>query len=402
VPSVNSSTGDFPAESAARILKELQQSYSLPNIEKRVTAGERAVWASITWALPLVRASGIIPLEVGALWRTHSLEAESIGENYFQIPPEFCSMVKVMAGRFHDRKPDPINKFLYFGSTCQPFADVMDLAKISGYDVYAIENVTAFKAAERRREVVDFLVGELKRVILWLNDGQTLDEEKIITELKRRNLVAEKIKTLIDLRRKAPFFLSNAFTLQVIMGFAHYFGRPDDYLALLDGLIAELKLAADETQSGEAGSYIPILFVQGGGFSQTYMNLADEARALVVGWPATVWDGRYQLDVPPLESIANYLLDAQPLGELGEVAGTSATYRCLQIERALKETGAKGIIISVMTNCPYGGVVQKNERDYFQRLNIPMVTIETTVHRGPPGEEQIMRVKTFFEMLKLG
>jgi benzoyl-CoA reductase/2-hydroxyglutaryl-CoA dehydratase subunit BcrC/BadD/HgdB len=189
--------------------------------------------------------------------------------------------------------------------------------------------------------------------------------------------------------------------MQVMSGFAHYFGRRDDYLAFLERLIAELRVAASEARRDGAGEYIPILFVQGGNFSRTYMNLIDEARALVVGWPVTVWDGQYRLDVPPLESIANYLLDAQPLGELGEVAGTSATYRCLQIERVLKETGAKGIIVSVMTNCPYGSVVQKIERDYFQKLDIPIVTIETTVHQEPPGEEQVMRIKTFFEMLKL-
>jgi hypothetical protein len=32
-------------------------------------------------------------------------------------------------------------------------------------------------------------------------------------------------------------------------------------------------------------------------------------------------------------------------------------------------------------------------------LDVPIVTLETNVHQDPPGEEQIMRINTFFEML---
>ncbi|MFZ3132597.1 MAG: hypothetical protein WA125_16250 [Desulfosporosinus sp.] len=52
-----------------------------------------------------------------------------------------------------------------------------------------------------------------------------------------------------------------------------------------------------------------------------------------------------------------------------------------------------------ITGCPYGSVVQKTERDYFQRLSIPIITLETNVHKERPAEEQIMRIKTFVEML---
>jgi hypothetical protein len=243
--------------------------------------------------------------------------------------------------------------------------------------------------------------------MLWLNGGEILAPEKIRAELERRNEVTRKLTALLNLRRKAPFYLSNSITMQILTGAAHYFGRFDDYSALLDRSIAELALAAAnprprEDNDGKGNDYIPILFVHGGGASKFFLGLLDETRALVVSWPGTMWDGEYRLDIPPLESVAHYLLDAQPLGELGEVAGTSAAYRCLQIERILKETGAKGVITVAMTGCPYGSMVQKIERDYFQQLNVPTVTLETNVHQEPPGEEQIMRIKTFFEMLNLG
>jgi benzoyl-CoA reductase/2-hydroxyglutaryl-CoA dehydratase subunit BcrC/BadD/HgdB len=383
---------------AFRLLKKLQRNYSLPNIEELADKGRKTIWASASWALPLVHAAGIAPVDVGTLWRDSSIEAESTGEGYFQISPEFCSMVKTMAGRFHDRKPGSINRFLYFASTCQPFADVMGLAKLSGYDVYAIENVTAFKESDKRGEVLDFLVGEMERAMLWLNGGEALEPEKISAELKRRNGITQKIKTILDLRRKAPSYLSNAVTMQVLAGSAHYYGNFSGYSDLLDEFVMELTEEADRLPDG-SDDYVPVLFVHGGGMAKHYLRLIDETRALVVGWPATMWDGLYRMDVPPLESIAHYLLAAQPLGELGETAGTSAAYRCLQIERVLRETGAKGVIIVAITGCPYGGVAQKKERDYFKRLNVPMVTLETNIHPTPPGEEQVMRIKAFFEML---
>jgi benzoyl-CoA reductase/2-hydroxyglutaryl-CoA dehydratase subunit BcrC/BadD/HgdB len=69
--------------------------------------------------------------------------------------------------------------------------------------------------------------------------------------------------------------------------------------------------------------------------------------------------------------------------------------------KSIEGNRGKGVITVAMTGCPYGGLVQKTERDYFQRLGVPMVTLETNVHREPPGEEQITRIKTFFEMLDL-
>lgn len=44
-------------------------------------------------------------------------------------------------------------------------------------------------------------------------------------------------------------------------------------------------------------------------------------------------------------------------------------------------------------------VVQGLEREYFKKLGVPMVALETTVHDQPRTEEQITKVKTFLEVL---
>ena len=43
--------------------------------------------------------------------------------------------------------------------------------------------------------------------------------------------------------------------------------------------------------------------------------------------------------------------------------------------------------------------MQQLERDYFKSIGVPLIALETDVHREPPTEEQITRVKAFIEML---
>jgi benzoyl-CoA reductase/2-hydroxyglutaryl-CoA dehydratase subunit BcrC/BadD/HgdB len=207
-----------------------------------------------------------------------SKAAEAVAESYFQIPAEFCSMIKAIAGRLHLRIPDPIRKIIYFGSVCEPIASVLELTKTDGYDVFCIENVTSFKTEGKRPEVVKFLAQELLRVWSWLTDGKPLDEEKLREEIRRKNTISRKIRKILDLRLTAP-------------------------------------------------------------------------------------------------------------------------YRRYRLQELIKKTHAKGIVSSAITGCPYGSVVQKTERDYFKGLCVPIISLETSVHKERPTEEQVMRVKTFVEML---
>jgi hypothetical protein len=40
------------------------------------------------------------------------------------------------------------------------------------------------------------------------------------------------------------------------------------------------------------------------------------------------------------------------------------------------------------------------ERTHFKKLGVPFIGLETNVHKERPSEEQIMRVRTFMEMLQ--
>lgn len=129
------------------------------------------------------------------------------------------------------------------------------------------------------------------------------------------------------------------------------------------------------------------------------LKVIEEANGVVLGWVIHSTSD-FREDIPPLEAVAEYLFDAQTKGELGEGTGASATLRRRRVEELVERTGARGIISSFVTGCPYGSVVQGLERQYFRQKGVPLVGLEHSVHaEEPPTEEQITRIRAFVEML---
>ena len=88
---------------AIKALGELHKNYSLAQIERWAEEGRSVIWGGNSWEAPLIRACDTIPVGFAELWKQDSLRAEAIAENHFQIPSEFCSMIKSMIGRLHLR-----------------------------------------------------------------------------------------------------------------------------------------------------------------------------------------------------------------------------------------------------------------------------------------------------------
>lgn len=374
-------------------LEALAAAYSFRGIERLAEEGKPTVWTMTSWDTPLIFACDMIPVALADLWRERTVETEAIGENYFQIPAEYCSMIKAGIGRLHLLKDGAIKKILYFGSTCESINIVMELAKEDGYDIHCMENITAFRPEERRPEVVEFFVHELREALRWLA-GTPVDEGRVATEIRRKNVILGKLRRILDLRLKSPFFLTSIPTLQLLQGSGHYFGRPEEFTQVLDLLIDELEAAPVGPAPGE---YLPLLLT-GFGIGAGILNVIEESNAAIVGWVLT-GTCDYREDLQPLESIAHYVLDAQGRGELGPSAGASVTAPCTHIEELIRKTGARGIISSTITGCPYGSVAQQTQLDYFKKQGVPIILLEATVHKERPTEEQVMRVKTFVEML---
>src|SRR5450631_2483142 len=105
-----SSSAKVPSAGVAA-LAALAKGYNFHEIERQVREeGKQAVWGGASWEAPLVRACGVIPVGINELWREDSLHAESLAEDFHQIPAEFCSMIKAMVGRLHLKKDGPIKR----------------------------------------------------------------------------------------------------------------------------------------------------------------------------------------------------------------------------------------------------------------------------------------------------
>jgi benzoyl-CoA reductase/2-hydroxyglutaryl-CoA dehydratase subunit BcrC/BadD/HgdB len=380
---------------AVKALGQLQKSYSLEKIEGWAREGRSVIWGGNSWEAPLIRSCDTTPVGFAELWKEDSLRAESVAENHYQIPGEFCSMIKAMIGRLHLRKDSAIKRILYFGSTCEPISMVLDHTKHDGYDVHCIDAATAFKEGERRTELVAFLINELQKVSLWLT-GKRVDEDRLSEELRFKNKMVRKVRRILDLRLKAPFYLNSTPTSQVLLGSTHYFGEREKYEKVLDQLTADLELAA---ATPETRYFIPLVLAGGVAGGPKLLKIIEEANGVVLGWVIHSTSD-FREDIPPLEAVAHYLFDAQLKGELGEGAGASATLRRRRVEELVDATGARGIISSFVTGCPYGSVVQGLERQYFKKKGVPLVGLEHSVHaEEPPTEEQTTRIKAFIEML---
>lgn len=345
----------------------------------------------------MLYACDILPITINELWREGSHEAESIGEARFHIPAEYCSMIKVVLGRLRLLKDQPVKRIIHFGGACEPISIAIELTRKDGYEVFCIEGVTSFTDnAKRNAGMTALLTAELDRLARWLT-GKSVDEKRLRAEIVRKNRITKKVRRVIDLRVQHPKHMPSLSALQVMAGSSHYYGQPERYEQALDQLIAELASLPPATERRTA---IPLVFAGGGAAGLEVFEAIEQSNGVVLGWVTFhSLDREYREDSPPLEAIAHYLIEAQQAGELGELGGAPALPRRHRIEEEIRKTGARGVIASGVTGCPYNSIVQQVEREHFKKLGIPLIALETSVHREPSTEEQLIKLKTFVEML---
>jgi benzoyl-CoA reductase/2-hydroxyglutaryl-CoA dehydratase subunit BcrC/BadD/HgdB len=379
--------------SVAKLLG-LWTSYTFHDVEKAVENGKTAIWGGTSWELPLIYACDTIPVGIGELWREDSFATEATAEGHFQIPSESCSRIKTIIGRLHLRKnTEKINRILAFNAVCEPISIVLEMARQEGYDVHLIEAVSTFKEKDKNPEIVRFVTAELQKVAVWLT-GKPVDEEKLSFEIRRKNEISAKVKRILALRTKSPLDVPGFAVLLLMLGTFNYFGDPEMFSKLLDQLIADLEEAIKDP---DPRPYIPLVLAGAFLGDHSLYKAVGSSHGAIVGWEFTTRE--YREDVPPLESVAHFLLDSQLAGQYGEMVGAAVYLRKFHIEDLVKESGARGIISGAVTGCPYGSIVPQLERAHFKNLGIPYISLETSVHREPPTEEQLTRVKAFIEML---
>lgn len=352
--------------------------------------GRKAVWTWCLWEAPLVYACDTIPVSFTELGRLGSYEAVTVAEDYYQIPREACSMVKATLGEWYLRRGG-IDRILGFSASCEPYNLASELIKNQGYDVYYIDTVYLPPRydPERYDEMLRFFVDELRAAAGWLTGGK-FDEAKLEFELKRRNRIMAKVRRIMELRLKHPLYIRSLPTMFLLMGSGHYFGKPEEYTEALDLLVEELEAADKYGQS--QGKAIPLVWAGGRGQEFGVYQSIDDAGGAILGWVIpTPFVRDYREEVPPLESLARYLLD-------GQMAGASV-YTQRVIEEQIKKTGACGLIQYGYVGCSFSGIDRELHREHFHKQGIPSLSLEGSFQVGPPTGQILTRVKAFVEML---
>jgi len=392
-------SGNFKKSKALEILDTLARSFRFDDLDDAAREGKTVVWSLAPGWDPLFKATDA---HSGMLrrWIRDSHKAATIAEDYFRVPPETCTVMKVSLGahRMRSLRPngEPIKRILHFGGDCEYEVIAQELMRREGYDVHFIEGLSAFgMLEERKHEYVHFYAEQARSAALWLT-GKPVDEDRLREEIKKQNIINRKIREIIALRVHNPLYLPLVRLNQIMMSSNHFYAAVDheknraQYLLMLDTLIEELK----ELQDQPVPFHVPLAFV-GIMYSLDLYRAIDLTHGAVVTGMEPIL---YNEDVPPLEALGEYLLEMQLRGEMHDKSGSVVSYRRYRVEKQIELSGAKGLIVGGTSNCPYLAIARELEYEYFTKKGIPVLVLDGSAHDEPATEEQKMRLRAYIEM----
>lgn len=363
----------------------------VPYAERLSREGKNVVWVGIPGGIStFIYACDAIPVFVGEYGRLRNTGGLEISEDYFQLPNETCSMVKVVLGEYFLHKDETIKKIIYSSKMCEPFNQLFEMIKPYGYDIYVVD--TGFRPSgekERLDKYREFSIQEYKKAAEWLS-GKPLNEEKLRYEMKRYNRILRKIRTILNLRKKHSTYILSLSTMLMLMGSDHYFGKPEEYEDALDELIEELS-ALKEGEYNTAK--INLVWSGGRGVEFGIYQTVDEAGGAIQGWntPNNL-EQEFNLSKEPMEAYMDF--------DLGDkLAAGSTEDACKAMEKQIELCNAKGIILYGYMGCSFGSIDSELKRNYFRKRDIPALSLVGTYQIGAPSGQLITRVKAFIEML---
>jgi benzoyl-CoA reductase/2-hydroxyglutaryl-CoA dehydratase subunit BcrC/BadD/HgdB len=284
-----------------------------------------------------------------------------------------------------------VKRLAVYNASCEPLNIAWELLKDEGFELYRVEAVNrpnAHDDPERVQLMEEFMERDLRGLSVWLQ-GREVDEEKLAHEIRRVNRLFRKVRTILKARLQNPFYLRSLATMYLILGTAHYFGKPEVYEEVLDGLIDELQRAPEVPSP--TGKTVRLAWVGGRGQEFGVYKAIDDAGGAITQWHTPdEWTKDYREDLPPLRACANYVISAR--------MGGSPLRRLENIRDNFKVYGAKGILFYSYVGCSFGGVHTEIQRDYFQKLDVPSIALEGSFQVGPPTGQLLTRIRAFVEM----
>jgi benzoyl-CoA reductase/2-hydroxyglutaryl-CoA dehydratase subunit BcrC/BadD/HgdB len=374
-------------------LLDLSNSY-IADAEAAFYAGKKnAIYAGGGWEAPLIYSLDTIPIAYGEMGRLSDHETMSISEDNYQFPVETCSMVKCVVGQWHLRrnKKNGIKRILGSSSACEPYNMAWEVMKKEGFDVHNIDVIYRSTSTNGKRldQLVDFFVDEIYGVVEWLTGSRKFDEDKLRFELKRKNRMLTKVRQILDLRLKHPFYLKTLPTILLLnVGLNAYFGKPEEYEAVLDGLIDELSSRAID--QSEIDRVIPLVWAGGTGQEFGVYEAIDQAGGALLGLRSVPMKA-YREDVPPVEALARWMYDNS--------RGGAGVYWRNVLEQEVSKVKARGIVLYGVIGCSFQSIDKEMWRSYFHDKGIPSINLEGSFQTGAPTGQLMTRVKAFIEML---
>ncbi|NTU52751.1 MAG: 2-hydroxyacyl-CoA dehydratase [Chlorobiaceae bacterium] len=378
---------------AVNKIYDLAMSY-VEDAEKHANNGGRAAWTMGLWDCPFIYALDIVPISFTELGRLGSSDALTIAEDYFQFPKETCSMVGALLGEWFLRRDTTVRELVVFNASCEPLNMGYELIAAEGYNVYRYESVNhpRSKDSARLEQQIRFLTEELEDLAIRLT-GKPVDLGRLNAEIDRANRVLAKVREIFDLRRNNPLYIKSLATMFLLMGSSHYFGKPEEYEATLELLIEELKTA--EFIPSPKGKIVPLAWIGGRGQEFGVYKTIDDCGGAILSWSTP---NSWTHDLPkldnPLASIATHIL-----GKTGGHIIGSPVLRLKYLEDIIRSFDSKGILFYSYVGCSFAGIHQEIQRDHFQKLGIPSISLEGTFQVGPPSGQLLTRIRAFVEML---
>ncbi|MDR1873021.1 MAG: 2-hydroxyacyl-CoA dehydratase family protein [Deltaproteobacteria bacterium] len=377
---------------AVKKLIDLVNNY-VPDAEKAYAKGAKAIWTGgYRWEPTFLYGLGIIPVSYTEMGRYGFREDMLIAEDYYQFPVETCSMVKCTVGQWHKRlNTGAINRILGSSSSCEPFNLAWEVMREKGYDVFTNEAIYRGPnvQGERLEELVHFMEEQLLDIAEWATGERKVDDGKLRSELVRKNRLIGKLKTILQLRLKHPFYVK---TLPIILianvGFNNYYGKPLEFEAAIDELILEME--NEPINQEDLKRVIPLVWAGGTGQEFGVYEAIDLAGGALLG----LRDIPYKLvreDIPALEALVRYHYDNGRAG--------AGIYTRHIIEAEVERLNAKGIIFYGYIGCSFASVDREMWRRYFHERNIPCLNLEGSFQTGQPSGQVLTRVRAFVEML---
>ncbi|SCM81240.1 conserved hypothetical protein [uncultured Sporomusa sp.] len=372
-------------------LLDLSTSY-VYDAEKAYAEGTiNAVWSRASgWEIPLAYASDIIPVAYSEMGRLSDLESVTIAEDYYQFPQETCSMVKCTVGQWHKRRGTGIKRIIGASVACEPYNLAWELMRKEDYDVHAIDVVYRAPGVkgERLEQLVQFLIEQIYETAQWLTGSKEINEDKLKIEILRKNRLIAKVRKVLELRLKHPYYMRSLPSIYLLTGLNTYFGKPAEYEAVLDDLIRELATAP--VNQRDLDKVIPLVWVGSAGQEFGIYEAIDQAGGALLGFRGYPFNN-YDETLPPVEALARHVLGNQEAG--------ASIYVQKVIEQELKKVKARGLVLYGYLGCSYGSVAREMWRDYFHKKGFPSINIEGTFQVGPPTGQILTRIRAFVEML---